>query len=147
MGSIDEYSAGTHFRFSHPTGKIAMILPMNLDRISSDFKPIGLVPNMYQQFRRIDLTGAKLEFSERSLCIANGSLGLIDPTSRLVKGHLSVISQVKPNLLSSQVRIGWQDLEFEVMMISLQGNSFEDELKIKFIARPISSVATQIPFA
>ena len=85
----------------------------------------------------IDLTGAKLEFAENNLDIISGKIGLVDPASRLVKGHLSVISPVKPNLRSSQVRIGWQDLAFELMMISLQGLTHQDELKLKFIARSI----------
>ena len=110
---------------------------MNLDRISSNDDPIGLVRKMDQHLRLIDLTGAKLEFSEHSLDIISGKMGPVDPASRLVKGYLSVISPVKPNLRSSQVRIGWQDLAFELMMISLQGLTYTDELKFKFVARSI----------
>jgi hypothetical protein len=87
--------------------------------------------------RPIDLSGAELEFGVHHLKIVAGSLGLINPNSRLANGHLSLISSERPNLLSNKLKIFWRNLEFEIVMLSIQELSADAELKLKFIARLI----------
>jgi hypothetical protein len=99
---------------------------------------------MLRQFSSIDLTGAKLEYGESCLHILYGRLGPVNPESHLANGHLSVISQTKPSLLSNRVQIGWRNLEFELMMISFQDLTTQAELKLKFIARWMPSPKTEV---
>jgi hypothetical protein len=87
------------------------------------------------QIGSIDLTGAEFEYGECCLHILNGRLGRVNPETSLANGHLSVISHTKPSLFSSRAKIGWRNLEFELMMISIQELTAQAELKLKFIAR------------
>ncbi len=87
----------------------------------------------------VDLTGAELEFAGCCLNITSGRLGHFDSKTSQVKGHLSIVSRLKPSLLSSLIRIRWRDQEFEVMMISLKETTVENELKLKFVARLVQT--------
>jgi hypothetical protein len=87
----------------------------------------------------VDLTGAELEFAGCCLNVISGKLGHFDPKTRQVNGSLSIVSPIKPSLLSSLVRIHWRDQEFDVIMISLKETSVKDELKLKFVARLLLS--------
>jgi hypothetical protein len=98
---------------------------------------------MLHQLGSIDLTGAELEYGASCLNILNGKLGRINPETGLANGHLSVISQIKPSLFLSRVRIAWRNLEFELMMISIQDLSLQSELKLKFVARCLSMPKTK----
>ncbi len=95
------------------------------------------------QIGSIDLTGAELEYGERSLHILNGRLGRVNPDTSLANGHLSVVSEVKPSLFLSPAQIKWQNLEFELMMISIQEFTLQAELKLKFIARWMPPLTTK----
>ncbi len=95
------------------------------------------------QLGSIDLTGAEFEYGESYLDILNGRLGRINPETCLTNGYLSVISRTKPSLFSSRARIGWRNLEFELMMISIQELTAQAELKLKFVARCISRPQTR----
>jgi hypothetical protein len=90
----------------------------------------------------VDLTGAELEFAGCCLNVTSGKLGHFDPNTRQVKGHLGIVSKVKPSVLSSVVKIRWRDQEFEVMMISLKETNVADELKLKFVARLVQTKTT-----
>ena len=100
-------------------------------------------PTMPHQLRSIDLTGAELKYGERQLHILNGKLGRINPQTGLANGHLSIVSHTKPSLFSNKARIGWRNLEFELMMISFQELTLQAELKLKFVARCISLPPTK----
>jgi hypothetical protein len=96
----------------------------------------GINESMMNHFvGSIDLTGAELEFAGCCVNVTSGKLGQFDPKRRQVSGSLSIISPIKPSLLSSVVRIHWRDQAFEVMMISLKETSLQNELKLKFVAR------------
>jgi hypothetical protein len=96
----------------------------------------GISESMMNHFvGSIDLTGAELEFAGCCVNVTSGKLGHYDPKRRQVSGSLSIVSSVKPSLLSSLVRIHWRDQAFEVMMISLKETSLQNELKLKFVAR------------
>lgn len=99
---------------------------------------------MLHQLSFIDLTGAKFEYGENCLDIVNGRLGRLNPETRLANGHLSVISETKPSLFSNRVQIAWQNLEFELMMISIQDLTAQAELKLKFIARWMPPHKTEV---
>jgi hypothetical protein len=100
----------------------------------------GIGESMMNHFvGSVDLTGAELEFAGNCLNITSGKLGHFDPKRRQVNGSLSIVSPVKPNLLSSLVRIRWRNLEFEVMMISLKETTVKNELTLKFVARLLSA--------
>jgi hypothetical protein len=90
----------------------------------------------------VDLTGAELEYAGCCLSVINGKLGNFDLKTRQVSGNLSVLSLVRPSVLSSLVRIRWRNHEFEVMMLSIQGMGLAGELKLKFVARWIPSDMT-----
>ncbi len=115
-----------------------------LDMISSEWYAVFRDSKILHHLGAIDLSGAELEYAECRWQIRHGKLGRIDPESSLTNGHLSVISQVKPSLFSSRVRIAWRNHEFEVMMISIQELTLESELKLKFIARWIRPIETKV---
>jgi hypothetical protein len=92
----------------------------------------------------IDLTGAEFEYGECRLNILNGRLGRMNPETRLANGCLSVMTEIKPSLFSSRARIAWRNLEFELMMISMQELTLQAELKLKFIARWIPPPETKV---
>jgi hypothetical protein len=95
------------------------------------------------QIGAIDLTGAEFEYGERCLYILNGRLGRVSPETSLVNGYLSIKTEIKPNLFLSRAQISWQNLEFELLMISIQEFTLQAELKLKFIARSIPPLATK----
>jgi hypothetical protein len=96
----------------------------------------GMNESMMNHFvGSVDLTGAELEFAGCSLNVTSGKLGHFDPKRRQVSGSLSIISPIKPSLLSSLVRIHWRNQEFEIIMISLKEITLKDELTLKFVAR------------
>jgi hypothetical protein len=97
-----------------------------------------------QEIGSIDLTGAEFEYGEHCLHILNGRLGRINPETSLANGHLSVMSEVKPSLFLSRAQISWQNLKFELMMISIQEFTLQAELKLKFIARWIPPTKTKV---
>ncbi len=97
-----------------------------------------------QEIGSIDLTGAEFEYGESCLHILNGRLGRVNAETSLANGHLSIISHTKPSLFSSRAKIGWQHLEFELMMISIQEITAQAELKLKFIARWIPPNKTKV---
>ncbi len=100
----------------------------------------GIGDSMMNHFvGSIDLTGAELEFGGCFVNVTSGKLGRFDPKRRQVSGSLSVVSSIKPSLLSSLVRIHWRDQEFEVIMISLKESAVKNELTLKFVARVLSS--------
>lgn len=109
---------------------------MFLDMESRADKTQALWESMMNHFvGSVDLTGAELEYAGNCLNVTSGKLGNFDLKSRQVSGNLNVISNIKPSVLSSLVRIKWRNHEFEVMMISIQGMSLTGELKLKFVAR------------
>jgi hypothetical protein len=83
----------------------------------------------------VDLTGAEIEFAGHNLTILCGTLGHFDPQTHQVNGSLRIVSEIKPSVLASLVKIRWRDQEFEVMMISHQETHVKNELKLKFVAR------------
>lgn len=91
----------------------------------------------------IDLTGAEFKYGEHRLHILNGRLGRLNPATYLASGHLTIISEIKPSLFSSRVLIAWRNLEFELMMISIQELTTQHELKLKFIARWLPPTETE----
>jgi hypothetical protein len=96
----------------------------------------GIGESMMNHFvGSVDLTGAELEFAGCCVNVTSGKLGQFDPKRRQVSGSLSIVSSIKPSLLSSVVRIHWRSQAFEVMMISLKETSLQNELKLKFVAR------------
>ncbi len=96
----------------------------------------GISESMMNHFvGSVDLTGAELEFAGCCVNVTSGKLGHFDPKRRQVSGSLSIVSSIKPSLLSSLVRIHWRTQAFEVMMISLKETSVQNELKLKFVAR------------
>jgi hypothetical protein len=114
-----------------------------LKRFRTDFGDALRSPIALHQIGSIDLTGAELKYGEQNLNILNGRLGRINSETRLANGHLSVLSHAKPSLFSDRARIGWQNLEFELMMISFQELTLQAELKLKFVARCISTPQTR----
>lgn len=96
----------------------------------------GISESMMNHFvGSIDLTGAELEFAGCCLNVTSGKLGHFDPKRRQVSGSLSIVSSLKPSLLSSLVRIHWRNRAFEVIMISLKESTVKNELRLKFVAR------------
>ena len=95
------------------------------------------------QLGSIDLTGAEFKYGKSCLNILNGRLGRVNPDTSLANGYLSIMTEVKPSLFLNRAQIGWQNLEFELMMISIQEFTLQAELKLKFIARWISSPTTK----
>lgn len=105
----------------------------------------GISESMMNHFvGSIDLTGAELEFAGCCLNVTSGKLGHFDAKRRQVSGSLSIVSSIKPSLLSSLVRIHWRNQEFEVIMISLKESSVKNELTLKFVARVLSSESTAV---
>jgi hypothetical protein len=97
--------------------------------------------SMMNQFvGTLDLTGAEIEYAGQRMNVTTGKLGHFDANTREVRGRLSVVSSIRPNVWSSDIRIRWQNHEFEVMMMSVQDMSDNGELKLKFIARWIPPV-------
>jgi hypothetical protein len=97
--------------------------------------------SMMNQFvGTLDLTGAELEYAGQRMNVTTGKLGHFDPNTREVRGKLSILSPIRPSVLTSDVRIYWQHHEFEVMMMSVQDINDGGELKLKFIARWIPPV-------
>jgi hypothetical protein len=86
----------------------------------------------------VDLTGAELEFAGLRLNVTSGKLGHFNSKSRQVSGCLAILSNVKPSLLSSVVKINWREQQFMVMMLSIQELNQGGELKLKFVARWIA---------
>ncbi len=103
----------------------------------------GMNESMMNHFvGSVDLTGAELEFAGCCLNVMSGKLGHFDPKRRQVSGSLSIVSGIKPSLLSSLVRIHWRNQEFEVIMISLKETTIQNELTLKFVARVLSNQAS-----
>lgn len=97
--------------------------------------------SMMNQFvGTLDLTGAEIEYAGHRMSVTTGKLGHFDPNTREVRGRLSILSPVRPSILNNNVRIRWQNHEFEVMMMSVQDINDSGELKLKFIARWIPPV-------
>ncbi len=97
--------------------------------------------SMMNQFvGTLDLTGAEIEYAGHRMNVTTGKLGHFDPNTREVRGRLSVSSAIRPNVWTSNIRIRWQNHEFEVMMMSVQDMNDSGELKLKFIARWIPPV-------
>jgi hypothetical protein len=109
------------------------------------FKTAPMHQTPVDQIGVIDLTGAEFEYGGRCLHILNGRLGRMNPQTSLANGHLSIITDVKPSLFLSRAQISWRNLEFELMMISIQEFTLQAELKLKFIARWIPSLVTKAP--
>jgi hypothetical protein len=110
----------------------------------SFFKTAPVYQTPVHQLGVIDLTGAEFEYGERCLHILNGRLGRVNPETSLANGHLSVVSEIKPSLFLSRAQISWRNLEFELMMISIQELTLQNELKLKFIARWIPPISTKV---
>ncbi len=105
----------------------------------------GMNESMMNHFvGSVDLTGAELEFAGIWVNVTSGKLGHFDPKRRQVSGSLSIVSDTKPCLFSSAVRIHWRNQAFEVIMISLKETSVQNELKLKFVARLLTR---EIPVA
>jgi hypothetical protein len=99
-------------------------------------EPSGIGESMMNHFvGSVDLTGAELEFAGIWVNVTSGKLGHFDPKRRQVSGSLSIVSDIKPCLFLSMVRIHWRNQAFEVMMISLKETGLQNELKLKFVAR------------
>ena len=111
----------------------------------SFFKTAPVHQTPVHQIGVIDLTGAEFEYGERRLHILNSRLGRVNPETSLANGYLSVMSEVKLSLFLSRAQISWRNLEFELMMISIQEFNLQNELKLKFIARWIPAPETKVP--
>ncbi len=97
--------------------------------------------SMINQFvGTLDLTGAEIEYAGHRMNVTTGKLGHFDPSTREVRGRLSIVSSIRPSVWTSDIRIRWQTHEFEVMMLSVQDMNDSGELNLKFIARWIPPV-------
>ena len=82
----------------------------------------------------LDLSGGQLEFGGRKFVIVEGRLTHFNPNTNEALGTMSIISPIRPSLMSGVVTLKIHRLEFMLSMLQGQPSLLPGEHKMSFAA-------------
>ena len=106
--------------------------PFRPSTLNADARPAKREPGREEGW--LDLSGGQIEFGGRKFVIVEGRLTHFNPNTNEALGTMSIISPIRPSLMSGAVVLRIHRLEFMLSMLQAQASLLPGEHKMSFAA-------------